>query len=80
VSSVSFLVLKVSFFFATSLFLLSVKQMKADRGSLSSFGIDFDDKFLFDIAVFDVDGIRLLLVLVEVVTAVGIVADCKGVF
>ena len=79
-SSVSFLVLKVSFFFATSLFLLSVKQMKADRGSLSSFGIDFDDKFLFDIAVFDVDGIRLLLVLVEVVTAVGIVEDCKGVF
>ena len=54
--------------------------MKADRGSLSSFGIDFDDKFLFDIAVFDVDGIRLLLVLVEVVTAVGIVEDCKGVF
>ena len=79
-SSVSFLVLEVSFFFATSLFLLSVKQMKADRGSLSSFGIDFDDKFLFDIAVFDVDGIRLLLVLVEVVTAVGIVEDCKGVF
>ena len=79
-SSVSFLVLEVSFFFATSLFLLSVKQMKADRGSLSCVGIDFDDKFLFDIAAFDVDGIRLLLVLVEVVTAVGIVEDCKGVF